>query len=136
MLRDMKGKAYATEVRVCNAVINRIQVTAADTVPDKIFRQELNLTSLQGLCSDGGRALRSSVMIMHSTFSPWQVPTTRTGSTEKEYSDVTIGKYYNGQNLILLQTRESIDIYVEMNWLNFIKFDNHNNKSEVNVKNS
>jgi hypothetical protein len=35
MLRDMKGKAYATEVRVCNAVINRIQVTAADTVPGK-----------------------------------------------------------------------------------------------------
>jgi len=35
--RGMKEKVYATEVRVCDDVINRIQVTAADIVPGQMF---------------------------------------------------------------------------------------------------
>jgi len=33
----MKEKTYATDVRVCEDLINRIQVTAAYIVPGQIF---------------------------------------------------------------------------------------------------
>jgi hypothetical protein len=50
-------KVYVTEVQVCKDVINHIMVTAADIIPGKLFCQELNLTSLWGMCSGRGRTL-------------------------------------------------------------------------------
>jgi hypothetical protein len=58
------GKCYATEVRVCADLINRIQVTAADIVAERpFFRQGLNLTSLWGMSWGTGRTLRTSLWL-------------------------------------------------------------------------
>jgi hypothetical protein len=62
--RGMKEKVYATEVRVCDDLINCIHLTAADIVRGQLFRQGLNFTSLLGVCSGEGKTLRTTGMIM------------------------------------------------------------------------
>jgi hypothetical protein len=59
-----EGKCYATEVRVCADLINRIQVTAVDIVAERpFFRQGLNLTSLWGMFWGTGTTLRTALWL-------------------------------------------------------------------------
>jgi hypothetical protein len=90
--------------------INDIQVTAADVILGQIFFVRAWIWCHCEECLGAGGHFEV-VVIVYNTFIPLTSPHHKQEVLKKEYSEVTIEKFYKGQNFIsFITTREQIVI--------------------------
>jgi hypothetical protein len=81
--KGMMDKVYATEVRVCDDIINHIWVTVADILPGQLFssgaQSDVTVTRVFRLREV---TLRKAVVVVYCTFSPLTSP----HHTNRKYS--------------------------------------------------